>query len=47
MDGPEIADNLATPWVGVRERIGIYAYQLWLVVLRSRPCRPTPVHEGR
>ena len=32
MDGPELADNLATPWIGVKERVGIYAYQLWLVV---------------
>lgn len=32
MDGPEMADNLATPWLGVKERIWVYAYQLWLVV---------------
>ena len=32
MDGPGVADNLATPWLGVKERISVYAYQLWLVV---------------
>lgn len=32
MDGAAIADNLATPWVGVKERIAVYSYQLWLVV---------------
>jgi hypothetical protein len=31
MDGPELADDLATPWLGVTERISVYAYQLWLV----------------
>lgn len=32
MDGSAMADNLATPWLGVKERIWVYAYQLWLVV---------------
>lgn len=32
MDGAAITDNLATPWVGVKERIWVYAYQLWLVI---------------
>lgn len=32
LDGPELAADLATPWVGVKERIGVYAYQLWLAV---------------
>ena len=27
MDGAAIADNLATPWVGVKERIAVYSYQ--------------------
>jgi hypothetical protein len=31
LDGAAITDNLATPWVGVKERISVYAYQLWLV----------------
>ena len=32
LDGPEMADDLATPWLGVKERVSVYAYQLWLVV---------------
>lgn len=27
-----MTDNLATPWLGVIERIWVYAYQLWLAV---------------
>jgi hypothetical protein len=30
---PQIAANLPTPWMGVRERIGIYGYMIWLAVL--------------
>lgn len=46
LDGPELADDLATPWVGVKERISVYAYQGWLVafsvaLLRLHP-RPVP-----
>ena len=33
MDGFRIAANLPTPWLGVRERITIYGYMLWMVVL--------------
>jgi hypothetical protein len=33
MDGPRIATNLPTPWVGVWERISIAAFMLWVVVL--------------
>lgn len=33
MDAPRIAANLPTPWMGVRERINIYAYMLWMAVL--------------
>ena len=32
MDGSRVAEDLATPWIGVKERIYVYAYQLWLVV---------------
>jgi len=32
LDGPRIAANLPTPWVGVWERINAAAYLLWLVV---------------
>jgi hypothetical protein len=33
MDGSRIAQGLPTPWAGVRERISVYSYQLWLIVL--------------
>ena len=33
IDGPRIAENLPTPWVGVWERIGIGAFILWIIVL--------------
>ena len=32
-DGPRIAANLPTPWIGVRERINIYGYMLWMLAL--------------
>jgi hypothetical protein len=33
MDGPKIAANLPTPWIGVWERINIGVFMLWVVVL--------------
>jgi Protein of unknown function (DUF998) len=33
--GADITDNLETPWVGVIERISVYAYQLWFVVFAA------------
>jgi hypothetical protein len=33
LDGPRIAANLPTPWVGVWERISIGAFLLWVVLL--------------
>ena len=33
MDGPRIAQNLPTPWIGVWERISIAAFMLWVAVL--------------
>jgi hypothetical protein len=33
LDAPQIAANLPTPWLGVRERINIYGYMLWMMVL--------------
>jgi hypothetical protein len=32
-DGPRIAAQLPTPWLGIKERIIIYASQLWVMVL--------------
>ena len=48
MDGPRIAANLPTPWVGVWERINIGVFLLWIVVLALRILRiPNAVAEGR
>lgn len=33
MDGPRVAANLPTPWVGITERISIFGFMLWLAVL--------------
>ena len=33
LDIPRVAANLPTPWMGVTERINIFAYMLWVVVL--------------
>ncbi|HET7585855.1 MAG TPA: hypothetical protein VFK13_13145 [Gemmatimonadaceae bacterium] len=33
MEAPRIEAGLPTPWLGVRERIFWYAYQLWFLVL--------------
>jgi hypothetical protein len=35
MDGPRIAANLPTPWVGLWERINIGAFLLWVIVLAT------------
>jgi hypothetical protein len=35
MDGPRIAANLSTPWVGVWERINIGAFLLWVIILAT------------
>ena len=32
LDGPGIAANLPTPWVGVTERISVFSYMLWVAV---------------
>jgi hypothetical membrane protein len=36
MAAPQIEAGLATPWLGVKERIFWYAYQLWFIVLALR-----------
>lgn len=33
MDGARLAAGLPTPWMGVTERISIFAFMLWVVVL--------------
>ena len=32
-DGPRLVEDRPTPWLGITERISVYSYQLWLVVL--------------
>jgi hypothetical protein len=49
LDGPRLAANLPTPWMGVMERINIGAYLLWLAVLaiallRAPEGREVPSH---
>ena len=41
-DGPRIAANLPTPWVGVWERILIAVFLLWVMVLAIRLLRTEP-----
>lgn len=48
LDGPRVAANLPTPWVGVWERISIGVFLLWVVVLarallRVRDTQNAPV----
>jgi hypothetical protein len=38
-DAPRIEQGLSTPWVGVKERIFWYGYQLWFIVLALRLLR--------
>ena len=33
LDAPQLAANLPTPWLGVWERVNIFGYLLWIVVL--------------
>ena len=33
MQGPRIDDNLSTPWLGVTERVALFASMLWMAVL--------------
>lgn len=35
LDGPRIAANEPTPWIGVTERINIFSYLLWVIVLAA------------
>ncbi len=36
MDSPLVVAGLPTPWLGVKERIMWYSYQLWFIVLSLR-----------
>ena len=33
MDGPNVAANLPTPYLGIWERVNIYSYMAWVIVL--------------
>jgi hypothetical protein len=46
LDGPRIAADLPTPWVGVWERINVGAFLLWVVVLATALLR-TPAERPR
>jgi hypothetical protein len=35
MQGPRIAANLPTPWVGVCERVSVYSSMIWMLVLAA------------
>ena len=42
IDAPRIAANLPTPWVGVWERIVVFAFMLWVAVLAVALLRDQP-----
>lgn len=48
MNGPNLAANLPTPWMGVMERISIFAYLAWVatlaVVLMPAPRASMPLY---
>jgi hypothetical membrane protein len=46
-DAPLIEQGLATPWVGVKERIFWYAYQAWFVALAVRLLTDPPRYGSR
>lgn len=33
MDAPLVDANLPTPWLGLRERVNVYSFMLWLLAL--------------
>jgi hypothetical protein len=33
LDGPRVAANQPTPWIGVKERVSVYAFHLWVMML--------------
>ena len=47
LDGPRVAANLPTPWVGVWERINIGVFLLWIVVLALALLRAPDTAAGR
>jgi hypothetical protein len=47
LDGPRVAANLPTPWVGVTERICVYGYMLWMAVLAIAQLRVGDTQDAR
>lgn len=43
LDAPRVEAGLATPWLGVKERVFWYAYQLWFAVLAVTLLRERPL----
>lgn len=46
MDGSRVADDLATPWLGIKERVSVYCYQLWLAVFAIALLRQHLIRES-
>jgi hypothetical protein len=46
LDGPRIAADLPTPWVGATERVGVFSYMLWLAVFAIGLLREHQAHPG-
>jgi hypothetical protein len=42
MNGPRIAAGLPTPWLGVWERVNIFTYLLWIIVVSATLLRSLP-----
>lgn len=45
-EAPRIEEGLPTPWVGVKERISVYSYQLWFAVLAVTLLRRERARDG-
>ena len=46
MDSPLVEAGLPTPWLGVKERIMWYAYQLWFIVLSLKLLQQSTIQSG-
>lgn len=46
MQGPNVAANLPTPYLGVLERINIYTYMLWITVLANTLLHKKPATDN-
>jgi len=32
VDAPDVAADMATPWLGIKERVNIYGFMIWVIV---------------